>query len=120
MIVTVADPGLNSFLATGTLLTRLWPAVVEDVKLLLSTLQLAGETLADVLRHGLVRLGAPSPGAADSQVGLACGAATLTALAAGCDGTLVAEPHLRPSDVWKLAVSDLSVAGASVLAQAAG
>jgi len=120
MILTVADPGLDAFLASGTLLARLWPAVVEDVKVLLGTLQLAGATLADVLRHGLVRLSAPSPGTATSQVGLACGTATLTALAADYDGTLVAEPHLRPSDVWQLAVSDLSVGGASVLTQAAG
>jgi hypothetical protein len=120
MIVTVADPRLDAFLASGTLLARLWPAVVEDVKVLLGTLKLAGETLADVLRHGLVRLSAPSPGTAASQVGLACGTATLTALAADCDGTLVTEPHLRPSDIWQLAVSDLSVGGASVLTQAAG
>jgi hypothetical protein len=120
MIVTVADPRLDAFLASDTLLARLWPAVVEDVKVLLGTLKLAGETLADVLRHGLVRLSAPSPGTAASQVGLACGTATLTALAADCDGTLVTEPHLRPSDIWQLAVSDLSVGGASVLTQAAG
>jgi hypothetical protein len=120
MIVTVADPWLDAFLGSGTRLARLWPAVVEDVKVLLGTLQLAGATLADVLRHGLVRLSAPSPGAAASEVGLACGTAMLTGFAAGRDGALVAEPHLRPSDVWRLAVSGLSVGGASVLARAAG
>jgi hypothetical protein len=120
MILTVADPRLEAFLASGTLLARLWPAVVEDVKVLLGTIHLAGATLADVLRHGLVRLSAPSPGTAASQVGLACGTAMLTALAADRDGTLVAEPHVRPSDVWQLAVSDVSVGGASVLTQAAG
>jgi hypothetical protein len=120
MILTVADPRLDALLASGTLLACLWPAVVEDVKVLLGTLELAGATLADVLRHGLVRLTAPFPRTAVSQVGLACGTATLTALAADCDGALVAEPHLRPSDVWQLAVSDLSVGGASVLTQAAG
>jgi hypothetical protein len=120
MILTVADPRLDAFLASGTLLARLWPAVVEDVKVLLGTLRLAGATLADVLRHGLVRLSAPSPLTAVSQVGLSCGTAALTALAADCDGALVSEPHLRPSEVWQLAVSDLSVGGASVLTQAAG
>ena len=69
MILTVTDPGLDAFLASGTLLARLWPAMVEDVKVLLGTLRLAGSTLADVLRHGLVRLSAPSPGTAASQVG---------------------------------------------------
>jgi|ERR1022692_604210 hypothetical protein len=120
MILTVADPGLEVFLASGALLARLWPAVVEDVKVLLGSLQLAGATLADVLRHGLVRLSAPAPGTAAAQVVLACGTAMLTALAADCDGALVAEPHLQPSDVWQLTVSDLSVGGASVLTQAAG
>jgi hypothetical protein len=120
MIFTVVDPGLDAFLASGTLLAQLWPAAVEDVKILLGTLRLAGATLADVLRHGLVRLSAPSPRSAASQVGLACGTAMLTASAADRDGTLVAEPRLRPSDVWQLAVSDLAVAGASVLTQAAG
>ena len=120
MILTVTDPGLEVFLASGALLVRLWPAAVEDVKVLLGTIRLAGATLADVLRHGLVRLSATSPGTAPSQVGLACGTAMLSASAADRDGALVAEPHLRPSDVWRLAVSDLSVGGASLLTQAAG
>src|ERR1022692_159839 len=109
MILTVADPGLEVFLASGALLARLWPAVVEDVKVLLGSLQLAGATLADVLRHGLVRLSAPAPGTAAAQVVLACGTAMLTVWAADCEGPLVGDPPPHPADVGQLRLWALSV-----------
>ena len=62
----------------------------------------------------------PAPGTAESQVSLACGQVVLSAFAVGRRGEPVPSPHLRPSDVWRLAVADLAVGGISVLSQAAG
>ena len=87
---------------------------------ILGALLLAGTTLADTLRNGLVRVLAPVPGSAESQVSLACGQVVLSAFAADRHGEPVPAPHLRPSDIWRLAVADLAVGGASVLSQAAG
>ena len=87
---------------------------------ILGAILLAGATLADALRNGLIRVLAPIPGAAASQLWLACGQVVLTALAADCHGEPVPGPHLRPSDVCRLVVTDLAVSGSSALSPAAG
>jgi hypothetical protein len=120
MIITVPNPWLEALLASAALLTQLGPAAAEDVMVILGMLLLAGTTLADVLRNGLVRVLAPTPGTAESQVSLACGQVVLSAFATDRHGEPVPGPHLRPSDVWRLAVADLAVGGISVLSQAAG
>lgn len=120
MIITVPNPWLEALLASAALLAQLGSAAAEDAMVILGLLLLAGTTLADVLRNGLVRVLAPAPGTAESQVSLACGQVVLTALTAGRHGEPVPGPHLRPSEVWRLAVADLAVGGISVLSQAAG
>jgi len=120
MIVTVPNPWLEALLASAALLTQLGPAAAEDVMVILGMLLLAGTTLADVLRNGLVRMLAPAPATAESQISLACGQVVLSAVAADRHGEPVPAPHLQPSDVWRLAVADLAVGGISVLSQAAG
>jgi hypothetical protein len=120
MIITVPNPWLEALLASAATLAQMWPAAAEDVMVILGALMLAGATLAEVLQNGLVRMLAPAPGAAESQVSLACGQAVISAFAAGRRGEPVPVPHLRPSDVWWLAVADLAVGGISVLSQAAG
>jgi hypothetical protein len=120
MIISVPNPGLEALLASAALLAQMWPTAAEDVMVILGALMLAGRTLADVLQNGLVRMLAPVAGAAESQVSLACGQVVISAFAADRRGEPVLGPHLRPSDVWRLAVADLAVGGISVLSQAAG
>jgi hypothetical protein len=119
MMITVPNPWLEALLASATMLARMWPAAAEDLMVLVGVLLLTGTTLADALRDGL-RLLAPAQGAAESQVSLACGQVVLSAFAVGRDGEPVSGPHLRPSDVERLTVTDLAVGGMSVLSLAAG
>ena len=119
MILTVADHGLEVLLASAALLAQRWPTAAEDVMVILGAILLAGATLADVMRNGLIRVLAPVPGA-PFQLSLACGQAVLTASAAGPHGEPVADPHLRPSEVCRLAVTGIAVSGSSVLEPAAG
>ena len=120
MIISVSNPGLEALLASAALLAQMWPTAAEDVMVLLGALMLAGATLADVLRNGLVRMLPPGPGTTEPQVSLACGQVVLSASAADSRGEPVPSPYLRPSDVWRLAVADLAIGGISVLSQAAG
>jgi hypothetical protein len=88
--------------------------------LILSVLRLAGTTLADALQNGLVRMLEPVPGTAASQISLACGQAVLSGLAGDRDGEPAHGPHLRASEVCRLAVAELAVGGVSALSRAAG
>jgi hypothetical protein len=120
MILTVPDTGLEGLLASTVLLTQLWPGVVEEVKVLIQVLLAARPSLAEALSVGLVRMLTPVGGAPAPQVFLAYQSVVLSAFAADKDGDPVAEPYLRPGDVWRLAVADIVVGGRSALSRAAG
>jgi hypothetical protein len=120
VILTVPDPRLEALLASAALLAGMRPTAVEDMKVLLGALLLAAATLADVLKDGLVRLFAPALGTTTSQVSLSCGEVVLTGFASDRRGNPVADPHLRPADVRRLAVSDVTVGGSSIYSRVAG
>lgn len=120
MIVSVPNPWLEALLASTALLSQLGPSVAEDVMIVFGMLLLAGTTLADVLRNGLVRMLPSTTGIADSQLTLTYGQVVIRAFASDRHGEPVPGPHLRPSDVCQLAVADLAVGGITVLSQAAG
>lgn len=120
VILTVPDPRLEALLASTALLARLWPASVEDVKVLLQLLLLARPSLAEALPDGLVRVITPTPRIPVSHISLGYEDVILSGRATDRDGEPLAEPHLRPSGVWGLAVSDVAVDGRSALSRAAG
>jgi hypothetical protein len=119
MILAALDPWLKTLFASAMLVAQLWPAMAEDVMIMIGLLQLSGATLADALRNGLVRILEPVPGSAASQLSLACGQAVLTGLAYDHGGEPVHDPHLRIPEVCRLAVTDLVVGGVSALSRAA-
>jgi len=119
MVLTVPDAGLEGILASTMLLAQLWPGAVEEVKIVIQVLLTARPSLAEALSVGLVRMLAPVGGAPASLVVLAYQSVVLSALAADKAGEAVAEPHLRPADVWQLAVADVVVGGRPALSRAA-
>jgi hypothetical protein len=72
-------------------------------------------SLAEVLAMGLIALLAPAAGLISSQISLTYRTAVLTADAIGENGEHVGAPHLRPADVRRLVVTDLSAGGRSAL-----
>jgi hypothetical protein len=120
VILTVPDPGLEALLASAALLPGVRSAAAEDIKVIIGALLLAFATLADALKNGLIHLLAPVLGTAASQISLCCGEVVVSAFASDRQGNPVIDPHLRPADVWRLAVSDVTVDGSSVFGQAAG
>lgn len=83
--------------------------------MLIHLLRMSVPSLAEVLAMGLVAFLAPAAGMISSQLSLAYRTAVLTADAIGEDGEHIGTPHLRPADVRRLVVTDLSAGGRSAL-----
>ena len=83
--------------------------------MLIHFLRMSVPSLAEALALGLIAILAPAAGMISSQISLTYRTAVLTADATGEDGAHVGSPQLRPADVRRLVVTDLSVGGRSAL-----
>ncbi len=115
VILVVPDAGLAQLAASPVLLAQIWPAACEEVMMLIHLLRMSVPSLAEVLAMGLIAILAPAAGMISSQISLAHRTAVLTADATGENGVHIGTPHLRPSDVRRLVVTDLSAGGRSAL-----
>jgi len=115
VILVVPDAGLAQLAASPVLLAQIWPAACEEVMMLIHLLRMSVPSLAEMLAMGLVAVLAPAAGMISSQISLAYRTAVLTADATSEDEEHIGTPHLRPADVRRLVVTDLSAAGRSAL-----
>ena len=83
--------------------------------MLIHILRMSFPSLAEVLAMGLIAILAPAAGMISSQISLVYRTAVLTADAAGENGEQIGSPHLRPADVRRLVVTELSAGGRSAL-----
>ena len=83
--------------------------------LFIQVLRMSVPSLAEALTIGLISVLAPPSDAASPQISLGCGPAVLSAIAGGENGDQVAAPHLRPAEVRRLDITDLTVGGLSGL-----
>lgn len=116
--LTIPDLGLAELIASPGLLGQVWPDATREVMMLFHVLRMAGPSLADVLGIGLVQLLAPPTTAPASQLSLTHKTAALSALARAETGDPVPTPHIRPTDVAWLEVTDVTVDGRSGLRMA--
>ena len=115
VILVVPDAGLAQLAASPVLLAQMWPAACEEVMILIHILRMSFPSLAEVLAMGLIAILAPAAGMISSQISLTYRTAVLTADAIGENGEHIGTPHLRPADVRRLVVTDLSAGGRSAL-----
>jgi len=115
VLLTIPDAGLAELLASPALLAQMWPGATDEVMLLVHILRMSGPSLAGVLAVGLVQLLTPPGTNPFSQIGLTWMSTVLSAVARREDGERVAEPHARTTEVRWLEVTDVAVAGRSVL-----
>ena len=115
VILVVPDAGLAQLAASPVLLAQMWPAACEEVMMLIHLLRMSAPSLAEVLAMGLIAILAPTAGMISSQISLTYRTAMLTADAIGENGERIGTPHLRPADVRRLVVTDLSAGGRSAL-----
>jgi hypothetical protein len=113
--LVVPDAGLQQLIASAALLAQTWPGAWEETMLFIQVLRLSVPSLAEALAVGLISVLAPPADAASPQISLGCGPAILSAIAGGENGDQVAAPHLRPAEVRRLEVMDLTVGGLSGL-----
>ena len=115
MILVVPDAGLQQLVASAMLMAQAWPAAWEEVMLFLQVLRMSVPSLAEVLKIGLISVLAAPADETSAQISLGYGAAVLTAMAGGDDCDRVPAPHLRPAEVRRLEITDLTVGGLSGL-----
>lgn len=113
MILIVPEAGLAQLVASSALLAAAWPGACDEAKLLIHVLRMSVPSLADALIHGLISVLTPPEAASPSLISLAYRTAVLSAIARDEAGNLVSGPHLRPAEVWRLDVTDLSAGGRS-------
>jgi hypothetical protein len=111
VIVVVTDGPLNQLLSSGTLIAATWPHANEDVRVLVTLLQVTFPTLAEVLGIGLVTLSVAN--IRTSEISLSSGAATVRALAQSQDGVRVTDPKQHPGQVFRLDIVDVEAEGCS-------
>lgn len=114
----VPDAQLEGLIASQMLLAQLWPLAYEEVKMFIHLLRMSRPSLAEALAVGLITMRIPSAATNSTDVTLEYGSTILTAIAGGQAGDPVPAPHLRTGEVWRLSVTDLSVAGQSGLRRA--
>lgn len=83
--------------------------------LFIQVLRMSAPSLAEALTMGLITAQPPPAEPASAMIALECRAAILTAVACGENGVPVDTPHLRPAEVRRLDITDLSVGGLSGL-----
>jgi hypothetical protein len=115
VILVVPDSGLQQLIASAMLMSQAWPGAWEEVILFLQVLRMSVPSLVEVLKIGLISVLTTSADEISPQISLGYGTAVLTAMAGGKDGSHVAAPHLRPAEVWRLEITDLTVGGLSGL-----
>jgi hypothetical protein len=115
VILVVPDAGLAQLAASPVLLAQAWPVACEEVMTLIHILRMSFPSLAEVLAMGLIAVLGPAAGIISSQISLTYRSAVLTADATCENGDPVGAPHLRPADVRRLVITDLSAGGRSAL-----
>jgi hypothetical protein len=113
--LVVPDVGLQQLIASAALLVQAWPGAWEETMLFIQILRMSVPSLAEALTIGLISVLAPASNAASPQISLGCGPAVLSAIASGENGDQIAAPHLRPAEVRRLDITDLTVGGLSGL-----
>lgn len=111
MIVAVTDQPLRRLLASGTAIDCTWPQASEDVRVLVTLLQVTLPSLAEVMETRLVALAAVNN--RTSVVTLTSGSATVLAVAQDEDGERVREPKSNPEEVVRLDIVDVQAEGRS-------
>jgi hypothetical protein len=112
------DAQLEGLIASQMLLAQLWPLACEEVKMFIQLLRMSMPSLAEALAVGLITMRIPPAATISADVTLEYGSTILTAVASGQAGDPVPAPHLRPGEVWRLSITDLSVSGHSALRRA--
>lgn len=115
VILVIPDPGLAQLAASPALLAQLWPGACGEVMFLLQVLRLSFPSLADALTVGLISVLTPPTETLTAQIFLTYKTVVLSAVARSQGGDRVTAPHLRPADIWRLEITDLSVDGRSGL-----
>ena len=115
VILVIPDPGLAQLAASPVLLAQLWPGAWEEVMFLLQMLRLSVPSLAEALTVGLISVLIPPAETLSAQIFLAYRTVVLSAVAHSQAGDRVTTPHLRPADIWRLEITDLSAGGRSGL-----
>jgi hypothetical protein len=113
--MVVPDAGLQQLITSAALLAQTWPGAWEETILFIQVLRLSVPSLAEALTIGLISVLAPPSDTASARISLGCGPAVLSAIAGGENGAPIAAPHLRPAEVLRLDVTDLTVGGLSGL-----
>ncbi len=113
MRLVVPDDNLMRILSSGRRLQERWPGNYVDAMLLIQTLELAGDSLAEVLDTGLVSVQTPGGKRVASGIAVAHRLAVLRGVAHDDNGAPVKEPHARLARVRQLTVLDVAVAGVS-------
>gem|GEM_PF-1791467 len=91
-------------------------AIAETGTIILDhVLRMSVPSLAEALKAGLISVLAPPADVTSAQISLGYGPAVLSAIAGGENGDQVAAPHLRPAEVRRLDITDLTVGGLSGL-----
>jgi len=111
MIVVVTDQPLRRLLASGTAIDRTWPQANDDVRVLVTLLQVTFPSLAEVIETRLVALAAANN--RTSVVTLTSGSATVLAVAQDEEGERVREPKANPEEVVRLDIVDVQAEGRS-------
>jgi hypothetical protein len=96
-------------MASVAMLKRTWPAYHDEAMMLIHLVRVAAPSLADVLALGMISVLAPTPRASAATIQLAYRTAVLGAVAYCANGDQVPAPHLHPSEVTHLEVTDLAV-----------
>jgi hypothetical protein len=115
VILVVPDSGLQQLIASAMLMAQAWPGAWEEVMLFIQVLRMSVPSLAEVLKIGLITVLTTPADETTAQISLGYGTAVLTAIAGGKNGDRVPAPHLRPVEVWRLEITDLTVDGLSGL-----
>jgi hypothetical protein len=115
VILVVPDTGLQQLIASAMLMAQAWPGAWEEVMLFLQVLRMSVPSLAEALKIGLISVLAASADETCAQISLGYSTAVLTAIAGGKDGDPVPAPQLRPAEVCRLEITDLTVGGLSGL-----
>lgn len=111
MIVVVTDQPLRRLLESGATIDSTWPQASEDVRVLVTLLQVTFPSLAEVIDTRLVALAAANN--RTSVVTLTSGTATVLAVAQEEDGERVKNPKANPEEVVRLDIVDVQAEGRS-------
>jgi hypothetical protein len=118
VILVVPNLQLEGLICSPALLAQLWPHAYEEVRMLIQILRMSAPTLAEALAIGLISIRMPAAETVSPEVSLEYESTVLSALAGGAAGEPVPAPHLRPSEVRRLEITDLLIGGSSALRRA--